>query len=160
MNTMLSIRFHVVLLVAASWALMACGDRHPMTSEHQSPPLYDIVVENRHDSMVAGWLQFGDTRTNAGGDLAPGKTAAHLALGGGIPATASMRMSVFPPGTTDFQHTPWTTHDAVVDVKKQLPPDVHDGVFYFIIQQDLSLRLVLLSHERYQAMKAAGTHPD
>jgi hypothetical protein len=131
-----------------------------MTAERPVPPLYDVVVENRHDSPISGWIQFGDVRPGVGGILKPGTTAECIALSGGIPTTASMRMSVFPPGTTDFQHTPWTTHDAVVAVKKQLPPDFRDGVFYFIIQQDLSLRLVLLQHEQYQAMKAGGRRPD
>src|SRR3954471_19334181 len=88
-------------------------------------PLYDLYLENRSSKLVAGWLQFGDLLSVAGGYVGPGEVSAHQDLSGGVAPKASIEMTLLPPGTKDFRHATGETRTAEVPVKSQLPPNFY-----------------------------------
>jgi hypothetical protein len=154
-------RIPVLSMLVVVVALVAsCGrSREVAVKERTDMPLYDLYVENRSSRIVGGWLQFGDITSVAGGNLAPNEVSAHNDLSGGIPALASMKMTVFPVGTKDFRKTKGEKHYAEVPVSPKLPADFYDGVFWFIIDPDYSMRLVILTHEQYNALEARDERP-
>jgi len=76
-----------------------------------------------------------------------------------LPLNARIAITV-PPREVDPTPENLTTIQTVVHVRRNIPQTPETKVLYFILEKDLTMRLVVLTEAEMEAMKRSGTRPD